>query len=301
MSLECVLGQYMTSLVRHLGGASGERGAVPRLPVMPFAERFDYLGRLGKGGQGVVHHCRDRLYPGVEVAVKLARRRPEALQSLATEARTLAVLRGSAAVPALRALLVRDRQLCGFATRYFPGETLERHLARCRRSPGARLPRERQVPVARAVGEAVLEVLDRGFLHRDLKPGNLLLGRKGQIQIFDFGLARRISELPRMSELSGTLAYASPEQVEARSLDARSDLFSLGLILYELATGRMFFPARERTFRAFLVSRARRLRETPSTVDAEPRLAALIRRLIVADRRLRANLPEVRSRLDDLS
>ena len=302
MSLEFVLGHLLTSGLRRLG--RGVRRTLSprslrRSSVVPFPQRFHYLRLLGEGGQGVVHLCSDRRAPGVRVAVKVARPRPEALIALEREARVLRALHGSYHVPELRALLFRNGQLCGLATRYLVGETLDSFII-SRHMNDHGLARKDQLSLTISIVDAVLDVLRRGFLHRDLKPENLFLARDGQVRIFDFGLALRISDRPQQGELSGTLAYASPEQVEARPLDARSDLFSLGVTLYELTTGQMFFPSDSKTFHAFMVRRAQRLRENPILDGVEPEIHSLIRRLIVADRTRRADIPEVEDRLSEL-
>jgi serine/threonine protein kinase len=260
----------------------------------PFPRRFRYLYRLGEGGQGIVHLCGDRWAPGSFVAVKVARSDAAARASLEREARALLALKGTWAVPEVRALVYRRGQFHGFVMRYLSGETLDRVLG-----PG-RLPASRAVALAVAVGDAVLEVLQRDFIHRDLKPNNLLLSTGGRVQILDFGLACRPWEVPVNGELSGTMAYASPEQIAARPLNERSDLFSLGLVLYEIAAGRMFFSCDTDSFGAFMAGRACRLREPLCLEGVEPRLASLIRRLLTADPRRRASVAEVKARLRGL-
>lgn len=262
--------------------------------LRPFTHRFRYFYRLGQGGQGVVHLCGDRRHPGCLVAIKVARPCPGARASLAREAKALWALRAASPVPELTGLVYRKSLLCGFVTRYMSGETLEQLLPHCTRSRG------RILGLAVSTAESVLEILRRGYLHRDVKPENLLVSRDGRVQILDFGLACTLRESSRERGLSGTLAYASPEQLEGKPLDDRSDLFSLGLVLYEIATGRMFFSTKTKTLRAFLAGRTRRFREPMELDEVEPGLAALVRRLLVPNRRVRADVAEVEERLAEL-
>jgi serine/threonine-protein kinase len=177
---------------------------------------------------------------------------------------------------------------------YQAGETLDWLLRQ------SRLRRETVLSLSIAIAEAVLAILSRGYIHRDLKPENLFCTRDGAVQILDFGLARRCSDSPLSGELSGTLAYASPEQIEGEPLDAKSDLFSLGVVLYELATGEMFFPRETTRLSAFLAARRRRMREHVQLPGVAPSLAALIRRLLVESAAQRAGPSEVAARVEQL-
>jgi serine/threonine-protein kinase len=256
-----------------------------------FNRRYRYLAHLGSGRQGSVHLCDDRRAPGSYVVAKLAHGEALSLESLAREMRTLRALHGSPVVPRLRALVYRKGLLTGIVTRYLEGTTLDRVLRRRRLSKG-------QVrSLAVAIGEAVLDIHGRGYVHRDLKPENLLVARGGGVQLLDFGLACRPSELPSDGVISGTCAYASPEQLDGRTVDIRSDLFSLGVILYELATGRMFFSCEATDFHDFVEYRARRLARGVVLEGCEPALATLIQRLLVADPKLRAGPSEVAAHL----
>ena len=261
----------------------------------PFRSRYRRLSRLGEGSQGVVHLCSDRLNSGSHVAVKVARSLPEIPSRLEEEISALWALQGAYGVPQLKALVYQKGVLCGFVTPYFAGETLDCLLER------GRVSRGKVLALTASLGKAVLAILSRGYLHRDIKPENILCARDGSVQILDFGLARTYPDIPVRGELSGTLAYASPEQLEGRTLNAKSDLFSLGVVLYELATGETFFPRECPSFSAFLRARERRLREPPRKLDGLPDgLDTLIRRLIVEAPELRAGPHEVALRLEAL-
>jgi TolB-like protein/Tfp pilus assembly protein PilF len=116
--------------------------------------------------------------------------------------------------------------------------------------PPGGLPLRELLPVAIAVAEALAAAHERGIVHRDLKPGNVMVGKDGRVKLMDFGLAKAqpmvkspsgTLEETREGVVVGTLAYMSPEQLMAQSVDARSDIFSFGILLYEMATGQRPF------------------------------------------------------------
>jgi serine/threonine-protein kinase len=120
----------------------------------------------------------------------------------------------------------------------------------------------------------------KGVIHRDLKPSNILVDKQGQPLILDFGIAKAVSgddlqTLTREGEVAGTPAYMSPEQVRGAVVDARSDIFSFGVVLYESLTGRLPF---RRGSNAEMMAAI--LRDEPAPVEASPRVAAIVRRCL---------------------
>jgi serine/threonine-protein kinase len=107
-----------------------------------------------------------------------------------------------------------------------------------------RLPEEKGIEVARQLCAALAAVHDQGLVHRDLKPANVMLDGRGKVRLTDFGLAA--AELSGPDVRAGTPAYMAPEQAAGREVSARSDLFGLGLVFYELFTGRRAYPGRDR-------------------------------------------------------
>ena len=116
--------------------------------------------------------------------------------------------------------------------------------------PAGGLPLRDLLPLAISMCSALVSAHERGIVHRDLKPANVMVGRDGRVKMLDFGLAKALesSQTPddsavetREGQLVGTLAYMSPEQLMADTVDARSDVFSFGLLLYEMATGKRAF------------------------------------------------------------
>jgi eukaryotic-like serine/threonine-protein kinase len=193
---------------------------------------------LGEGGMGVVYLAEDvRL--GRTVALKALAPKyvtdPARRERLRREARAAAALThpGIATVYALEEF---DDQIF-IAGEYVPGETLREELAR---GPLSAL---RTIETALGVARALSAAHDRGIVHRDLKPENIVRTGSGEVKILDFGLARfrdspaALAHLTDDGMILGTPAYMSPEQIRGTTVDGRSDLFSLGIVLYELVSG----------------------------------------------------------------
>jgi RNA polymerase sigma-70 factor (ECF subfamily) len=197
---------------------------------------------------GEVYRARDARLDR-DVAVKVLPERlthsAEALARFEREAKALAALSHANLVTIFD---VGTDQGVPFAVMEFlSGETLQQCLAR-----GA-LPLKRVLDVGVAVADGLAAAHAQGVIHRDLKPGNIFLGASGQVKILDFGLARfstpaseNLGEtadyLTQAGRVMGTVGYMSPEQSKGHIADARGDIFSLGCVLYEMATGRRAFP-----------------------------------------------------------
>ena len=190
---------------------------------------------------------------------------------------------------------------------YIAGETLDRRLQ------NGRLPLSDALHIAGEIAEALQEAHAGRILHRDLKPANIMLSQQGHVKVMDFGLAKRVEELPPPDQATremgtaqltvhgtivGTPDYMSPEQVKGVALDSRSDLFSLGVILAEMISGRHPFrqPSMGETLAAVL-------REPPDLSDDIPHgLTTLIRRLLAKTPEDRyASAAEVRADLARLA
>ena len=208
---------------------------------------YSVVALIGAGGMGEVYRARDpRL--GREVAIKVLSPRAgsgDPTQRLDREARAVAALNHP------NILAVYD---VGVADRvpYVVSELLEGETLRARLR-GGRVPWPAGVDLARQAASGLAAAHDKGIVHRDLKPENLFLTREGRLKILDFGLARQIlmpaaaTETPTAPLLTqpgtvlGTVGYMAPEQVRGRAVDARSDVFSLGAVFYEMLSGRRAF------------------------------------------------------------
>ena len=232
---------------------------------------------------------------GREVALKILpadmARDQERLARFQREARTVAALNHPNIITLFS--VEEDEGVHFLTMELVEGQPLERLI------PAGGLPLERIVEIACALAEALAAAHERGILHRDLKPANVMVTNEGRVKVLDFGLAKDVqAESANGATLTsagqtqagmvmGTPAYMSPEQVSARTLDHRTDIFSLGVVLYEMATGRRPF---EGTSSAELMSAI--LRDTPSYVsdvraDLPADLARIIRRCLEKDPRQR--------------
>ncbi|HEX5273610.1 MAG TPA: protein kinase [Gemmataceae bacterium] len=223
----------------------------PGLPLAPGPRltRYRILAELGRGGMGVVYRAHDTQL-NRDVALKAVRTDlAGTTERFLREARAMAAVRHDHVVEVYD--FGEENGIRFLAMPLLPGETL---AARLRRQ-GPLAPSE-VVRIGRELAEGLAAVHEKRLIHRDLKPSNIWLeAPHGRVKLLDFGLARD----PRGDDgvtspgsLIGTPAYMSPEQVNGLALDARSDLFSLGSVLYEMATGRPAFlgPTQTATLQA---------------------------------------------------
>ncbi len=214
---------------------------------------YEILAPLGAGGMGEVYRARDTRLDRT-VAVKILpshlSENPEAKQRFDREARAISSL----SHPNICHLYDVGQQdgTSYLVMEYLEGETLSDRLLR-----GA-LPLEQVLKYGAQIADALHKAHRSGVVHRDLKPGNVMLTATGA-KLLDFGLAKPVPMLSRATltieampstpmtqegTIVGTFQYMSPEQVEGKELDGRSDLFSLGAVLYEMVTGKRAFPGR---------------------------------------------------------
>jgi eukaryotic-like serine/threonine-protein kinase len=202
---------------------------------------YRLLDRLGAGGMGEVWRAEDtRLMR--QVAIKILSERiandPEWKARFLREARTIAQMNH----PNIATIYSIEQEADKFfiAMELVEGESLSTVMAR-----GPLEPVE-AVRIIRQVAEALAEAHDKGIVHRDVKPDNVILGKRG-VKVLDFGIAKQItstSDAPTLTQaglIVGTPFYMSPEQALGRPVDARSDLFSLGVVLYEAVAGKRPF------------------------------------------------------------
>jgi serine/threonine protein kinase len=249
---------------------------------------------IGAGGMGEVYHATDTKL-GREIALKILppgmARDPERLARFQREARTVAALNHPNIVTIYS---VEEAEGVHFLTM----ELVEgRSLKRCITEGG--MPVEQIVEIARALGEALAATHEKGIMHRDLKPANVMVTRDGRVKVLDFGLAKELrADDPEGATLTsdvhtqegivmGTPAYMSPEQITGRTLDHRTDIFSLGVLLHEMATGRRPFEGASSADVASAI-----LRDIPPLVtEVRPELpndlARIIRRCLEKDPRHR--------------
>ena len=161
---------------------------------------------------------------------------------------------------------------------YVDGEDLASLLRRI-----GRLPSDKAVEIARGLCAGLAAAHDKGILHRDLKPGNVMIDGRGQVLLTDFGLAGIANEIERDEVRNGTPLYMAPEQLAGQEVTARSDIYSLGLLLYELFTGRRPFEAATLGELVRVRSSTRPLTPTTLVHDLDPAVERVILRCLESE------------------
>lgn len=220
--------------------SSGPARSGPRfVPGVVLAERYRIVSLLGRGGMGEVYRA-DDLKLGVPVALKFL---PEsAIHEKHSLDRLLGEVRTARKISHPNVCRVYDvGEVDGqhfLSMELIEGEDLASLLRRI-----GRLPEEKALEIARQLCAGLEAAHDYGVIHRDLKPANVMIDERGRARITDFGLAAFATELPSHSAREGTPAYQAPEQLEGREVTLKSDIYALGLLLYELFTGKRPFNA----------------------------------------------------------
>ena len=275
---------------------------------------YQLVALIGAGGMGEVYRARDPKL-GREIAIKVlpdeVTKNDERLRRFGREAKALAALDHPNIVTVHS---IEEDQGTPFITmQLVRGRNLSELIAH------KGLPLKQFFEIAIPLADAVSSAHEQGVTHRDLKPDNLMVSDKGQLKILDFGLAILRqgsckvagSELPTVTKtqagrIVGTAAYMSPEQAEGKRIDHRSDMFSMGTILYEMLTGQRPFKGEGQ---ASILSSI--LRDTPPSVttlnsDCPRELSRIVKRCLVKDpddryqsaKDLRNELKEIKQELD---
>jgi Tol biopolymer transport system component len=249
---------------------------------------FEVLGLLGRGGMGEVYKARDSRLKR-DVAIKVLPpgfvRDPNRVARFEREARAAGALNHPNIVAVYDT--GQDRETYWIATELVVGEPLTKVIEHGPLSP------RKAIEIAKQIAEGLAAAHAAGIIHRDLKPGNVMVARDGRVKILDFGLAKQqramaaetvTQDLSGEGTVMGTAGYMSPEQVRGGALDQRSDLFSFGVIVYEMLAGKRAFSGNSsvEVMHAILKDDPP---ELPATVP--PGLERIVRRCLEKDRERR--------------
>ncbi len=204
---------------------------------------YAIVSELGRGGMGVVYKAYEpalQRYVAIKALTPALSHQPELVERFLREARAMAAVTDPHVLPIYR--IDEDAEGPWFAMEWVDGENLAQVAARL-----GRVPEAQALDLIRQAAQGLAAAHARGLVHRDIKPANLLLGANGVLKIADFGIARAqrdaSARLTGTGDVIGTPGYLSPEACLGQAIDARTDLFALGIVLYELLSGRLPFEA----------------------------------------------------------
>ena len=250
-----------------------------------FGGRYQIIELLGRGGMGRVYRALDTK-TREEVALKLIR--PDIAEDKRTLERFVNEIKLAHKISHRNIgrmyHLGEDKGLHYITMEYVPGEDLKSFIRRSRR-----LDIATTVTIAKQVCGGLSEAHDEGIVHRDLKPSNIMIDKEGNAKILDFGIARAVGSQSLTAEgiVIGTPEYMSPEQVEGKESDRRSDIYSFGVILFEMVTGRLPFVADTPFVVAFKQQSERPPRPEELNPQIPPQLGAIILKCMEKDREKR--------------
>jgi TolB-like protein/Tfp pilus assembly protein PilF len=247
---------------------------------------YEILSRIGAGGMGEVYRARD-LRLDRTVALKILP--PEQAGDRDRAARFLQEARAASALNHPNVAHIYEigeaEGLQFIAMEFVDGETVAARIG------GRPLPIGEIIDIAAQAAGALAEAHSKRIVHRDIKPANIMITPRAQVKVLDFGLAKidsgaqaeTVTAITQPGMVMGTVPYMSPEQVMGRTVDARSDIFSLGAVIYEMATGRLPFAGKTVAEMMHSVSQSQPEAVARFNYDAPPELERVIRKCLEKD------------------
>ncbi len=250
--------------------------------------RYEIGELLGRGGMAEVHIGRDARL-GRTVAVKMLR--PDLARDPSFQARFRREAHSAASLnhPAVVAVYdTGEDEFAGNPVPYIVMEYVEGSTLRELQASGSRLVPERALEIVDGVLAALAYSHQQGIVHRDIKPANVMLTKAGDVKVMDFGIARSLDDMSatmtQTSAVIGTAQYLSPEQARGEQVDARSDLYSTGCLLYELLTGRPPFVGDSPVSVAYQHVREEPVPPSQVDPDVSPSVDAVVLKSLTKDR-----------------
>ncbi len=263
-----------TQLTQEISAPAITNPTLSSTALAALSQRYDILGEAGHGAMGNVYKARDR-ETGETVALKLLK--PEIASDQAMMDRFKNELLFARKITHKNVCRVHEFNRIG-GVAYTSMEFVEGESLRVVLNRFGGFPVRKGVDLALQICSGLKEAHAQGIVHRDLKPENVMIDTHGNVKIMDFGIARSMEALTRLTgSMIGTPAYMAPEQVAGKPVDYRTDIYSLGLILYEMFTGSQAFQADTAVAIAL-----KQMRETPpSPHQVEPSIPVPIERIIL--------------------
>jgi eukaryotic-like serine/threonine-protein kinase len=244
-----------------------------------FGDRYEVEARIGAGGMAEVWRGRDRVLKRT-VAIKTLlpqfARDASFVDRFRREAQAAARLNHPGIVSVYDS--GSDGDTPYIVMQFIEGRTLADFLG-----AGKTMPPMQAAQIAQGIAEALAAAHAQGVIHRDIKPANVMVTRDGKVMVMDFGIARLVSgpeTAPQTSAVMGTASYLSPEQAQGQAVDARTDIYSLGVVLYEMLTGRPPFTGDSPMAIAYKQVNATPPSPSSANPDVPPELDAVVMRAL---------------------
>lgn len=242
---------------------------VEDLEIKPTVGRYEIIREIGQGAMGIVYEAKD---PKIQrrIAIKTIRFSDEFEEDRVKEIKERflheAEIAGQLSHPAIVSIfdVGEDYDLTYLAMEYLEGVDLRKYC-----SPGSLLPLRKILYIISETALALDYSHKQGVIHRDIKPGNIMLLKNGKVKVTDFGIAKAVSATQTKSGvILGTPNYMSPEQINGQDIDGRSDLFSLGAVMFEMLTGQVPFHGKNITNLLYEITQVKH----PSVREISPKI-----------------------------